>query len=101
MDFRVGGSFTQKMQIAVHGQTCEFTLTGTYDEILVPERISYRADMGQATVRVTVEFFDRERYTKVVLTQEGFASLDASKIVSRGPRSRWISSMRSWADKPP
>jgi uncharacterized protein YndB with AHSA1/START domain len=68
MDFRVGGSFTQKMQIAVNGGTCEFSLSGTYDEIVVPERIVYRANFGHAVTRVTVEFFEQGTGTKVVLT---------------------------------
>src|ERR1700675_2125632 len=44
MDFRVGGSFTQKMHIAGAG---EFSFTGKYDEIVEPERISYHADFGR------------------------------------------------------
>ena len=85
MDFRVGGSFTQKMQIAVAGGTCEFSFTGTYEEIVVPERISYRANLGQGITRVIVDFFDQGRQTKVVvLTQDGFADLGACKIVSQG-----------------
>ena len=56
MDFRVGGSFTQKMQIAGKG---EFTFTGQYDEIIEPERIVYHADFGFAVTRVTVEFFEQ------------------------------------------
>jgi|SRR5947209_13555488 len=69
MDFRVGGSFTQKMQIADKG---EFTFTGIYDEIVEPERISYRAFIGPATTRVLVEFFDEGEQTRVVLIQTGF-----------------------------
>ncbi len=84
MDFRVGGSFTQKMQIAAAGGTCDFSFTGTYEEIVVPERISYRADLGQGITRVIVEFFDRGHQTEVVLTQDGFADLGACKIVSQG-----------------
>src|SRR5580692_11019248 len=59
MDFHVGGSFTEKMQIAVNGRTCEFSLMGTYEEIVVPERISYHADLGQGITRIMVEFFDQ------------------------------------------
>ena len=33
MDFRVGGSFTRKMQIAVNGGSSDFSLTGIYEEI--------------------------------------------------------------------
>ncbi len=81
MDFRVGGSFTQKMQIAGAG---EFTLTGTYDEIVAPERISYRADMGHAITRIVVEFFEQGGQTKVVLTQDGFPDEGLCNIVSQG-----------------
>jgi len=84
MDFHVGGSFTQKMQIAVNGRTCEFSLIGTYEEIVVPERISYRADLGQGITRIMVEFFDQGDGTRVVLTQDGFADLGSCKIVSQG-----------------
>jgi uncharacterized protein YndB with AHSA1/START domain len=86
MDFRVGGSFTQRMQIAVNGGTCEFTVNGTYEEIVVPERISYRADLGQAITRITVEFFDQGERTRVVLTQDGFADSNSCKIVAQGTR---------------
>jgi uncharacterized protein YndB with AHSA1/START domain len=81
MDFRVGGSFTQKMHIAGAG---EFTVTGTYDEIVVPERICYRADLGKAVTRVVVEFFEQGSRTKVVLTQDGFPDEGSCKIVSHG-----------------
>ena len=69
MDFRVGGSFTQKMHIAGAG---EFSFTGKYDEIVEPERISYHADFGQAITRVVVEFFEQGNRTRVVLTHDGF-----------------------------
>src|SRR5438067_4319500 len=55
MDFRVGGGFTQKMQIGDKGR---FTFTGTYEEIVEPERIVYRANLGPAVTRVMVEFFE-------------------------------------------
>ena len=81
MDFRVGGSFTQKMQLR---NSCEFTFTGTYDEIVVPEKISYRADFGNAVTRVVVEFFDRGGRTEVVLTQDGFPDTGTCQAVSQG-----------------
>jgi uncharacterized protein YndB with AHSA1/START domain len=81
MDFRVGGSFTQKMYITGAG---EFSFTGTYDEIVVPERIVYHANLGPATTRVIVEFFEQGRQTKMVLTQEGFPDVNLCKIVSQG-----------------
>jgi len=81
MDFRVGGSFTQKMQIAGAG---EFSLTGKYDEIVEPERISYHAEFGQAITRVVVEFFEQGNQTRVVLTHDGFPSESFCKTVSQG-----------------
>jgi uncharacterized protein YndB with AHSA1/START domain len=81
MDFRVGGLFTQKMQISGAG---EFSLTGTYDEIVEPERIAYHAKMGPAVVRVVVEFFTEGDRTRVVLTQEGLPDEFTCKTVSQG-----------------
>jgi uncharacterized protein YndB with AHSA1/START domain len=81
MDFRVGGSFTQKMHIAGAG---EFTVTGTYDEITVPDRIGYQADLGGTITRILIEFFDERNRTKVVLTQRGFPDETLCKIVSHG-----------------
>src|SRR5579875_2081547 len=40
MDFRVGGSFIQTMHVSGRGV---FRITGIYEEIVVPERIAYRA----------------------------------------------------------
>ncbi len=81
MDFRVGGSFTQKMHIAGAG---EFSFTGKYDEIIEPERISYHADFGQAITRVVVEFFEQGNQTRVVLTHDGFPNESFCKTVSQG-----------------
>jgi len=80
-DLRPGGSFTQKMQIA--GQ-CEYTVTGRYEEIIEPERIVYTMNMGPAVVRVTIEFFDEGKDTKVVVTQVGFPDPKLGHIVSQG-----------------
>jgi uncharacterized protein YndB with AHSA1/START domain len=84
MDFRVGGSFTQKMQIAANGETCEFSLSGTYDEIVEPERIVYHANFGRAITRVIVEFFEQGKGTKVVVTHEGCPDDFFCKTVSQG-----------------
>ena len=84
MDFRVGGSFRQKMQIHVNGGRCEFSFVGTYEEIVVPERICYLADFGGAITRITVEFHELGDRTKVVLTQEGFKDSSFCEIVAQG-----------------
>ena len=81
MDFRVGGSFTQKMQIAGAG---EFSFSGRYDEIVEPERIVYHANFGHAITRVVVEFFEHGKGTKVVLTHEGCPDDFFCKTVSQG-----------------
>ena len=81
MDFRVGGSFTQKMQITGAG---EFVLTGTYDKIVEPEMIVYHANIGQDVTRVSVEFFQQGKGTKVVLTHDGLPSEFICKTVSQG-----------------
>jgi uncharacterized protein YndB with AHSA1/START domain len=81
MDFRTGGSFRQKMQIAGKG---EFSFTGKYDEIVVPERIAYHADFGPLVSRVVIEFFAEGERTKMVLTQEGFPDEMFVKTVSQG-----------------
>jgi uncharacterized protein YndB with AHSA1/START domain len=81
MDFRVGGSFVQKMQI----KGAEFTISGTYDEIVEPERISYQVDLGLGGVgHVVVEFIEHGSGTKVVLTQDGLPNETICKIVSQG-----------------
>jgi uncharacterized protein YndB with AHSA1/START domain len=81
MDFRVGGSFTQRMYITGAG---EFTITGIYDEIIEPERIAYHVNLGPATTHVVVEFIEQGDRTRVVLTQEGFPDENLSRIVSEG-----------------
>jgi uncharacterized protein YndB with AHSA1/START domain len=82
MDFRVGGSFRQTMKIAAADRP--FTINGTYEEIGVPEKISYRLDMGMAATHLLIEFFQEGKRTKVVITQDGFPNEDLCKIVSHG-----------------
>jgi uncharacterized protein YndB with AHSA1/START domain len=81
MDFRVGGSFTQKMYIAGRG---EFGFRGTYAEIVEPERIVYTAAIGPTTTRVTVEFFGEKDGTEVVITHEGLPNKIFRKNISQG-----------------
>lgn len=83
-EVRAGGSFTQKMQIAGDAGGCEYTVTGRYEEIVEPERIVYTANMGPATIRVTIEFLDEGDSTRVVVTQEGFPDPKLGAMVSEG-----------------
>ena len=81
MDFRVGGSFSQTMQI--HGN--DFTITGVYEEIVEPARIVYRVNLGPAVTRVAIEFFEEAGgRTRMVLTQEGLPDEMLANIVSQG-----------------
>jgi len=84
MDFRVGGAFTQTMQLALHGEMHQFTVTGAYDEIVEPERIRYSANFGPFTARVTVEFFEQGQDTKVVVTHEGLPDEFFVRNVAQG-----------------
>jgi uncharacterized protein YndB with AHSA1/START domain len=84
MDFRVGGSFTQRMQIAAPEGLCEFIVGGVYTEIVEPERIVYDATFGPVPVRVIVEFFDQAKGTKVVVTHEGRPDEFFGQNVARG-----------------
>jgi uncharacterized protein YndB with AHSA1/START domain len=81
IDFRPGGTFTHKMQITTAG---EMTYTGRFNEIIEPEKISWSAQFGPLTSRVTVEFIALGNQTKLILTQEGFPSKDLCPIVSEG-----------------
>jgi uncharacterized protein YndB with AHSA1/START domain len=81
MDFRVGGSFTQKMLIKGAG---ECLIKGQYDEIIEPEKIAYHVDMGPISTRVVVEFVEQGSQTKVILTQDGLPDETLRKIVSQG-----------------
>jgi len=82
-DFRVGGSFTTKMHIGGHAN-CDCTFTGTYDEIIEPQKIAYQVNLGPAVTRVTVEFFEEGPQTRMVLTQEGLPDEMIIKFVTQG-----------------
>lgn len=69
-DFRVGGGFTTKMHIGGHA-SCDGTFTGTYEEILEPQKIACNINLGPAVSRITIEFFEEGPQARVVLTQEG------------------------------
>lgn len=73
-DFRVGGSFTTKMHIGGHAN-CDCTFTGTFEEIVEPQKISYQIDFINpipAKSRVTLEFFaEGPQRTRMIFVQEG------------------------------
>lgn len=81
MEFPVGGTFTQKMQIQGAG---EFSFSGKYEEIIEPEKIVYSANLGFATSRITLEFIEQGKQTKIVLTQDGLPDQNYCKIISEG-----------------
>lgn len=84
MDFRVGGGFRQAMRIVANDFACDVVLTATYEEIVVPERISYILEMGLQTTRVLIEFLEEGSRTRVNLTQDGFTTPESCGIVFQG-----------------
>ena len=81
MDFRVGGTFTQKMEIEGAGT---FSFSGRYLDIVEPELIAYTAQLGPVETRVRVEFIEQGQATKVVLTHKGLTGEFLCKTVSHG-----------------
>jgi uncharacterized protein YndB with AHSA1/START domain len=81
MDFRVGGSFTQKMQLGDKG---EFSIAGKYEEIVEPARIVYSANLSPVVTRITVEFFEEGKGTKMVLTHDGLRDEFLCKTIGQG-----------------
>jgi hypothetical protein len=63
---------------------CDCTFTGTYDEIIEPEKIAYHVNLGMAVTPVVVEFFEHGSQTRMVLTQDGFPDQMISKFVTQG-----------------
>jgi uncharacterized protein YndB with AHSA1/START domain len=72
-DFRVGGAFTTTMHIGGPAN-CDCTFTGTFEEILEPQKISYTISLPgpvPAKSRVSIEFFtESPQQTRLVLVQE-------------------------------
>ena len=105
MDFRVGGGFRQTMKIAVNGGVCDFVLTATYTEIIVPKRIRYLLDMGQQNARVHIDFNEEGAYTKVILTKDGFVASESRQVVAQGTNesldqlSKLVKSPRGLSDR--
>jgi uncharacterized protein YndB with AHSA1/START domain len=81
MDFHVGGTFKQTMQIAGRG---EFSSSAIYEEIVVPEKIVQQVFLGSTPSRVTVEFFEHGNQTRLVMTHEGITDEMYIKNISQG-----------------
>jgi uncharacterized protein YndB with AHSA1/START domain len=62
--------------------TGQRVFSGTYEEVIEPEKIVYSANLGPATIRVTIQFFEQGEQTKVILTQEGFPDPNLVNIVA-------------------
>lgn len=77
MDLRVGGRWRVVMQDPESGK--RFIAVGTYREVTRPERLvythSWTTDEHPVDTLLTVEFHDEGESTRVVLTQEGFATV--------------------------
>jgi len=80
-DFREGGAFTHKMQVANCG---EVSYSGKYDVIIEGERITWHGEIGGCQTQVTVEFVPHGDQTKMILTQEGFPAGEMCQFVSDG-----------------
>ena len=80
-DFREGGRFTHRMHVADCG---EVSYSGTYDQIVEGEKISWHAEFGGCPTHVTVEFVPQGAHTKMTLTQEGFPAGEMCQFVSDG-----------------
>lgn len=96
-DFRVGGGFRHKMTIRGAGR---HTFSGTYEEIVEPEKIVYSANLGSATIRVIIQFYEQGEQTKVVLTQEGFRTRISSRSWREARTNRSKSSISFWLFAP-
>jgi len=81
MDFRVGGSFTQRL---LNAGICLLTIKGEYEEIVVPQRIVYRATFGEAPAHVEVDFLEVAGGTQTILTIDGISEEMIRTEVTRG-----------------
>src|SRR5471030_3189954 len=83
MDFRVGGSFTQRL---LSGGVCLLTITGNYEEIIVPRKIVYKATFGETPAQVEVDFFEIPGGTQTILTPDGITEELIRQEITRGHR---------------
>ena len=51
----------------IHGK--DFTIRGTYDEIVEPDKIAYHVDLGFAVTRVVIELLDTGAKPRLSLRQ--------------------------------
>jgi uncharacterized protein YndB with AHSA1/START domain len=75
LDFRVGGRF----RILMKGEREDYDHTGTYLEIEPPSKLSFTwisKGTDFKTTLVTVQLFEREAATELILTHERFPSAD-------------------------
>jgi uncharacterized protein YndB with AHSA1/START domain len=82
MDFRVGGAFTHTMVIPCAGG--EFTATGQYEEIVVPEKIVYTSNLGFCTVTISIQFFDEGAGTRLIMVYDGLPEEGFGTPISQG-----------------
>lgn len=84
IDFRTGGTFTHVMDIEGCG---EHPYSGTFDEIIEPEKIAFHVELDGTVANVTIQFIEQGSQTKLILVQEGFPQLpdmDLREIISQG-----------------
>jgi uncharacterized protein YndB with AHSA1/START domain len=75
LDFRVGGRF----RILMKGEREDYEHSGTYQEIEPPSKLSFTwisAGTDLKTTLVTVQFFERDGGTELILTHERLPSAD-------------------------
>lgn len=75
-NLRVGGKFNNRMQAKDGSEGFDFT--GTYTEVVAPERLAYTMDDGR-TAAVTFEEMGNSTYVKTVFDPEGENSIELQK----------------------